>query len=186
MHRAVRLLFAAAVAVASIAVASPANAVDTVSFTWTVPCNDANGVGTNEYDMYFIPGAYVVTATGACTLDDNSLYGFGATTPCTALLVGAIPCAGATVSNLPGEACWTTFSAVQTHPCAPAGATVNGACSPYTIRITTTGDTCLNLAPGVAGFVAITTATPLSMRAVLVDCCHSDNTGYFVITATRV
>lgn len=186
MRRFLRLIFAAAVVLTGVVAATPAQAVDTVAYTWVVPCNDPDGVGTDEQGVFFIPGAYAVTATGACTISDTSVFGFGVTTPCSALVVGPVPCVGATVSNLPGEACWTSFSVAITRPCDPAGVTVNGPCSAYTIRITASTDTCLNLVPGAAGFVAINTLTPLSMRAVLTDCCHSDNTGYFVITATRI
>jgi len=187
MRQSLRLVFAAAIVLTGVVVAAPSHAVDTVAYSWTVPCDDTDGVSTG--DVRFIPGTYVVTATGGCTLDDGNVYSLGTpTTPCTLPVVGTVPCAGATIHNVPGGACFATLGVADRWGCSlsPSTVTTNAPCDNFTVRITMPTQVCLSTLPGAVGTVFVNTTTSMTAKFVDLPGFYSDNTGSFVITATRI
>lgn len=180
------LLVLLAVVAAGVGFTGPSEAVNLPAFTWIVPCDDPDGVATNEFvpDVFMVGGTYLVTTAGVCTIDDNFYFTGSTGTPCGTSTTGPLPCATVNLQNLPGPLCWESLLYATVGLCAgpygePAGpgAHLNNCSTSYGVAVNAT---CLPL--GGAGIITQATAGP--MRAKFIDVAYADNGGYFVVTAT--
>lgn len=169
-----RLLAGCALAAGAVVPGTGAHALQTVAFTFVVPCDSSSGTSSGALDMP--TGVYAVTVVGACVHNTTQSSSVALGTPCTLPVVGTVPCAGTTVHNVPPAACHTTTGFVRTDCSgAPAG-----------VRTETCGELYVEVAgdcvPGQAGFVVH--EAPLSpMTARFSDSVYSDNAGTLVVTA---
>ena len=176
MRRIIHAAFVALVVALGIGFTTPSQAVQSLTFSWLVPCADQDGVDTVEALGIELPsGKYVATAVGACLVDNDVPYSFGVTTPCGTTTTGSLPCTGMTLQNIPGAACWTSLGAVTVQPCGGAGVTTT-ACGYLNVKVS---DECLTL-----NTVGVVTHEGGAMRAVFTDDFHPDNTGAFLVTVT--
>lgn len=150
--------------------AAPSHAVNSLAFTMVVPCDDPDGVNSDDIaDVEFPTGAYAVTITGAC------LYGFKTPvsigTPCEGP-AGPMPCAA--VDNLP-HFCAVNAAAVETNDC---GQSRRLACAGWTLMVV--DGQCASL--GSAGTIRHDTPGPI--RAYFWDTpgWYWDNVGAYVVT----
>lgn len=172
--RLVRPLLAAAALAASVG-APQAHAVQTLAYTFAVPCMSSGGTWTAP-GITMPPGRYVVTVAGACAV--NMADTFGTTvpgTPCTAPAVGSIPCtAPVPVNNLPAPLCRATVAATATvEGCYTAARLVT-----CTVHYISVDGSCVN---GAAEVINRTGGErPMNVR--FVDSNYADNAGAFVVT----
>ena len=90
-------------------------AVNSLAFTMTLACNDADGVRSDEVLPIELPsGTYAVTVTGFCMFDVDSNSTVTRGTPC---LHPEAPCVSVTAHNLPGETCAWSAGEVQLWDC---------------------------------------------------------------------
>lgn len=177
MRRFIRLaLLGALVGIVGIGTALPAESANLPTWTWVVSCADPDGVSTTETLGTTLPsGTYLVTVEGACVHTAPGSRDLNVGTPCSAPLVGTIPCATlTTVHNVPGTACpLATTAQVWTEPCTPS--VTLGTCATFTVVV---NGQCL-----VTGTAGLVTHAGGGMNARFIDGFYSDNTGYFVVTA---
>lgn len=175
MRRSARACLLAVVTLLGIGTAAPSEAVQTPVWTFVVDCADPNGSGTDDFGLDMPNGWYAVAVAGACLVDTHVTYGFSVGTPCSAPVVGAIPCVspGPGISNVPGALCWTHTVAVGVQPCGGAGVFLNGCL--YVIAV---DGQCLPLGVGTIYH------NPGPMRAHFLDGQYADNVGYYVVTVT--
>lgn len=92
-----------------------AGAVNSLAFTMTLACNDADGVRSDEVLPIELPsGNYAVTVEGFCAFNNDATFAVTQGTPCVS---PDVPCASVTVQNLPGEACSWSAGEVQLWGC---------------------------------------------------------------------
>lgn len=161
-----------------VAAASPAPAVQSLTYSWAVPCDDGDGVYSDEALGVTLPsGTYAVTVAGACSIAALSLWNISAGTPCSTSATGPIPCVSATVGNVPSELCGTATGPVYTQQCDQwAIITSVGSCGDGTVAV---NGTCLT-----AGTAGLVTHTGGAMHARYLDSRYDDNLGAFIVTAT--
>ncbi|HVF04353.1 MAG TPA: hypothetical protein VNA20_05910 [Frankiaceae bacterium] len=151
--------------------AAEASAAQTLAFTFVIPCN--TGSMTTPAGITLPSGRYLVTVAGACSV--NLTDSFSTTvpgTPCTAPVVGTIPCTSPVpVNNVPGPLCRVTNGTVTVNGC--YGTTTWVGCGGH--RITING-ACVN------GPAATVWFGGGPMTATFNDSNYADNAGAFVVT----
>lgn len=179
MSRFLRLVLVLTVIGVGVATAAPASAVNVPAFTWVVPCNDPDGVATDEVvpGLEMPSGIYVVTAVGVCSPDAGFDFGLSTSTPCSTTTTGPLPCATTSLRNLPGQVCWNSVLFATAQVCGPngTGASLNNCGTLFGVIV---DDQCLAL--GGAGTI---NHGPGPMRARFNDSGHGDNAGVFIVTA---
>jgi hypothetical protein len=175
MSRFRRVLALAAVAAGAAFPQTGATAVNTLTYTFPLLCSDAGGERSDEYvsGLTLPNGLYAVTVTGACTITVLGHSVAGAT-PCSAPVVGAIPCVntGITVNNLPSAICGTSVSGTARTDCPTTAGLI--ACGHYSVRV---AGGCVDGAGTVYHGGGV-------MSAQFVDDNFSDNGGVLLITVT--
>lgn len=145
-------------------------AVESPVVVMVVPC-DASDPVTSLVDAP--AGVYSAVVVGACTPDRDFEWPVG--TPCSTSTTGSVPCA--TVSNLPGLACWTSISAATVSTCGPyTGATLSS-CPSGTFTVKVNGQ-CLSTVPGLIGQVEHGGG---AFTARFEDGNNADNAGAFLV-----
>jgi hypothetical protein len=174
MSRLFRLL-APLAAVASFALpAGGAHAVSTLTYVFVVPC-DSGATVTPAAGITMPSGVYAVTVAGACSFNDDLSRKTNVTesTPCSAPVVGTIPCEGTTVSNVPLPVCEVTTGSVAVRGCPPASSVQLGDCGGIYVAVDSVcvdGDALVRHNEGPMG-------------ARFVDGNYADNHGAVVVTA---
>lgn len=171
MNRLARVLVPLALAASAVlpSAATPANAVQSLAYTFAVPCNDPSPTPS----LVDLPsGRYAVAYVGACTYDIGHTSSVPVNTPCTLPTVGTVPCVSTTVNNVPGVLSQISTGSVDVKGFVPSVAPtdcgtdahveVDGQCVP------------LN-----AGTIAHGGGV---MTAWFADGAHADNLGAFLVT----
>lgn len=175
-----RVLWAAAAVAALAFPPAPAQAVNTLAYTFKVDC--ANPVNTSTADVTLPSGRYLVTVAGACTFSNSADPASVPVDTCVHPLE-SLPCVrtGASVDNVPRAACMVGAGAAYAYPCA---GTERGVWQPacggwFTVLV---NHQCLTTVPHHVGVV---THDGGSMVARVVDSTgfHYDNVGVFTVTA---
>src|SRR5688572_1515124 len=86
--------------------AGPSQAVQTLAWEFVLPCHDGTLVSSGP-TIELPSGTYAYTVKGGCLygVDPIRSYGTTAGTPCSDPTLGPLPCATATVANIPMPAC---------------------------------------------------------------------------------
>lgn len=175
--RLTRLLVPLALAASLALPHTGAGAVQTLTFTFAVQCDDPNGTASNELADITLPsGTYAYSVAGVCTVGGLG-HSTGTTTPCWPPFTGPIPCATVTAGNLPHALCNTSTGGTRT-ACDPLlGVTsapgVQQWCGQYSLLI---GDDCI---VGQAGAFYHEGGV---MAARVNDVNHADNVGALLVT----
>lgn len=174
--RFVRIL-APMAAVAALALpASPARAVNTPVYTFTVDCA-VGTASTAGLGVELPSGRYLVTVAGACSYDGD----IDRTVPVSTCLhpLEAYPCVntGVSVSNVPGEACIVGAGTVYAQTCVDRGVWQPLCDWWFTVKV---NDQCLTTVPHQVGIVQHNGG---AMTARVVDGNYADNIGVFTVTA---
>jgi hypothetical protein len=174
MRRLARLLVPALALLGSVAVAAPAHAVDSLAYTFVVPCASS----ANVVSLTGLPsGTYAATIAGDCAINAGSTNTGPITTPC--LVAGVtLPCViGPTVANQPGVICHnTTSGVVVSEGCLSQSYVVLNGCASNYVEV---AGQCLTLPTRQAGLVTHP-GGPMSVR--FVDTYYGDNLGAFLVT----
>ena len=169
--RLARLLAPLAIAASLALPHAGAGAVQTLTYTFPVLCNDGDGAASNDLADITLPsGTYAVTVAGVCTITPLG-YSAGVGTPCD-VLGTPIPCVGVTAGNLPAAVCHTSTGGVSTDCPVPTVRVVG--CGMYSVVVA--GD-CVSTPQ--AGLVHHDGGV---MTARFVDTFYSDNAGVLLVT----
>lgn len=109
---------APAAAVAALALPqSPAQAVNTLAYSWVVHCNNLQQQPTPLLELP--KGTYAVTVEGACTFGVTTTHSVPVSTCVNPLQ--SLPCVntGAQVNNVPGATCYVGVGAAVAQTCSP-------------------------------------------------------------------
>lgn len=164
-------------AAGTLLVPAQSHATQTLVYTWVFNCASPTPIG-GQPTLTMPTGTYAFTVEGACSYANNPSTISQPGTPCTAPVVGPIPCvaSGPLVNNAPGIACrvWT-------------GPVTAGTCSPNVFvptcaapAVLVDGTTCVS--GGAVTLVPHLTANK-SFAVTLQDGNFADNVGVLTVTA---
>lgn len=156
--------------------APPAQAVQSLTYVFVVPCADEDGVLSDEGpgEVTLPDGVYAVAYAGVCAHGTNESTVISVSTPCSLPEVGAVPCVGTTVNNYPPTLCRISTGTVEVTPCDPMLVSVNSC--PLTVLV---NEQCLN-----GQHAGLIDHQGGAMKAQFSDSYYGDNAGYFIVTAT--
>jgi hypothetical protein len=171
VNRPARLLVPLALAASAVvpSAATPAHAVQSLAYTFAVPCNNPSPTPS----LVDLPsGTYAVAYVGVCSYDINHTSGVPVNTPCTLPTVGTVPCVSTTINNLPGVLSQVTTGSVDVEGFVPRVAQTDCGTNAH---VEVDGQ-CVRLNAGT-----ITHGGGV-MTAWFQDLNHADNLGAFLVT----
>ena len=169
-------------AVAALALpATPAQAVNTPAYTFTVDCNRASATSTSELGVTLPSGNYLVTVAGACTFTHQGVATVPVDTCVHPVSTWGYPCVdtGADVNGVPRDVCVIGVGIVNTEECVgrPRGVYLPFCYGAFTVVV---NEQCLTTVTHNVGFVSHGGG---AMTARVLDSVHGDNLGTFTVTA---
>lgn len=169
-------LFAALLTAATLAVPHPAQAINTLAYSWVVDCANPSGASTGSLGITLPSGIYLVAVEGACTYGTQTTHTYNVR---ACLPNGANPCVntGANVTGVPGATCIVGVSGVYHQTCDPNGVWLPGCGWWFTVQV---NNQCLSV-QHTSGLISHGGG---AMTARVLDGRYDDNVGQFVVTAT--
>lgn len=161
---------------------APAQAVNSLTYAWTVDCARSTVTRTDELAGVTLPsGQYLVTVTGGCAFTRGGTSSVPVDTCVYPVATWGFPCVatGVTVENVPRDVCVVGGGIAHAQPCPGRDRGVYlPFCHGY-FAVEVNGQ-CLS---EVNHHVGLIDHAGGAMNARVLDSVYGDNTGTFVVTA---
>lgn len=157
---------------------APAQAVNTLAYTFTVDCRTGYAT-TGSLGVTLPSGRYLVTVAGACSFSAGGTGSVPVDT-CVHPLEG-LPCAqtGISVNNVPREACIVGLGIAYEQVCQDRGVWLPYCDWWFTVKV---NDQCLTTVPHTVGVINHNGGA-MTARVLDGSTLYYDNVGTFTVTA---